>query len=294
MRKFKGIFYGIVSSATFGMIPLFALPLMGGGMHNEFILFYRFMLSAIIMGIILVIKAKSFAVNLRQLLALMFLGFCYAVTANLLLSAYDYLSSGMATTIHFLYPVAVTLIMGFLFGERLSVWALLGIVLAVCGVGLMCLGEGVGSISLKGLLLAIGTVFTYSVFIVGVNKSWAKGVDGHTVTFYVLLSGAILFGINSLFSYGSIDLPATGSDILNLVLLAVVPTMISDLTLVLAIQHIGSTLTSILGAMEPLTAVLLGVIIFGENFTSFHLVGVLLILVAVASVVVTRRVEQQA
>lgn len=289
MRKFKGVFYGIASSATFGMIPLFALPLMRGGMQNESILFYRFMLSALMMGAVLVVKGKSFRVNTKQLLALLFLGFCYAMTANLLLNAYDYLSSGIATTIHFLYPVAVTLIMSVLFRERLSAWALMGIILAVCGVGIMCLGEGLGTVSLKGLLLAIGTIFTYSVFIVGVNRSWAKNIDGHTVTFYVLLSGALLFAINSLSSFGTIDIPTTTPDIVNLVLLALVPTMISDLTLVLAIQHIGSTLTSILGAMEPLTAVLLGVIIFGEHFTFLHLVGIVLIVTAVASVIITRR-----
>lgn len=78
---------------------------------------------------------------------------------------------------------------------------------------------------------------------------------------------------------------------LNLVLLAVVPTVISNITLVLAVHHIGGTLTSILGAMEPVTAVCVGAFVFGESFTSGEVIGIALIVVAVTMIILGKPIQ---
>ena len=287
--KFKGVVYGIISSATFGMIPLFAIPVMQSGMAIESILFYRFALSALIMGILAAMQNRSFKVSVKELGTLMVLGLTYASTANLLMNSYEYISSGMATTIHFLYPVLVTLIMFLFFKEKSSVWVFIGILMALAGVALMCMGEGFGTVSSKGLLFAFSTIVTYALFIVGVNSSCVKSMDSHILTFYVLMFGSFLFLGTGVASHGIIELPYSISDAVNLVLLALIPTMISDLTLVLAIKNVGSTVTSVLGSMEPLTAVLLGVLVFHENFTVNHFFGIVLVVTAVSMVIIAKK-----
>ena len=60
----------------------------------------------------------------------------------------------------------------------------------------------------------------------------------------------------------------------------------------LTVRHIGGTLTSVLGALEPVTAVVIGAVAFGEAFTATEAVGIALILVAVVLVILTRRIKE--
>ena len=109
-------------------------------------------------------------------------------------------------------------------------------------------------------------MLTYTIYIVGVKKSRISRLDPMIQAFYVLLFSACFFLVYALFTTGALC-PASGIW-QNLLLLALVPTVVSNLTLVLAIKEIGSTMTSILGSMEPLTAVLVGVLHFGRSSAS--------------------------
>ena len=92
------------------------------------------------------------------------------------------------------------------------------------------------------------------------------------MTLYVLLSSAGFFLINASFNGGVQAIPS-GSALVNLLLLAFLPTLVSNLALVRAIKSIGSTLTSVLGAMEPLTAIVIGVVVFGETISGTMALG---------------------
>ena len=111
MNKFKGFLYGMTASATFGLLPLFTLPTMAEGMKTDSILSYRMMFASLLVAVLMKVRGVSFAVGLRELRWLVFLGFFYYGSAALLFQGYGSMSSGMATTLHFLYPVGVTLIM---------------------------------------------------------------------------------------------------------------------------------------------------------------------------------------
>lgn len=289
MRQSLGLLYGILSSATFGLIPLFTLPLIESGMDMQSILFFRFAISAVLMLAVAKLQKKSLKLSFREFVTLVFLGLCYAATAAMLIHSYEYLSSGMATTIHFLYPVVVALVMTIFFKEPSSFRLFAGIIMAVSGVVMLCSVGGFGNLSITGLTLALSTTVTYALYIVGTGRTCAASLDGHVVTFYVLLFGAFIFGITTLHSEAWIDLPETKSDIINLALLALIPTLVSDLTLVLAIQRIGSTATAVLGALEPLTAVLIGVFVFGEAMTALSVSGIVMIIAAVTLVILSTK-----
>lgn len=286
MHYWKGIFCGILTSATFGMIPLFTLPLIRGGMSFPSILFYRFLLAALLLGAVLFLGRKSFRVTWEELTALSWLSVLYTGSALFLFWGYDYLPSGVATTIIFLYPVFVAVIMALFFGEKPSWLVYLAILLALVGVALL---SGVGSaegIQLKGVLIEVLSALSYGLYIVGVNQSCVKHMGALKLTFYIFLFDTITFLLFAVWKGGLQPVPAGWGNI-NLVLLALVPTVFSNLSLVYAIKNIGSTFSSVLGAFEPLTAMVIGVLVFGEPFTRQLAWGLVCVICAVCLIILS-------
>lgn len=285
MNQLKGLLYGIVSSATFGLIPLFALPALQAGVGLDSVLFYRFGLSALALGIWLLVRQRDLRISMKEFGVLFGLGLFYALTALLLTTAYLYIPSGVATTVHFLYPVVVTAILILFFKDRVSLSVIAASVLAITGVYLLSRNEGSGAVNVKGLLLAMVTVVTYALYIVGVNKSCVHRMEGLKMTFYVLLSCTIVFILNLLVKGKMPDAMPDVQTGIYLVLLALIPTLVSDFTLILSVQHVGSTTTAVLGCMEPLTAVGMGVLFLHENFGFVQVCGMLVIFAAVSIVI---------
>lgn len=279
-----GVLYAIASSATFGLIPLFSIPLLSSGIGSPTILCYRFIVAAIIMAVVLLFTKRNLRLHAKQLGVTVLLSVLYSLTAILLIESYKYIPSGVATTIHFLYPLAVTLSMSWLFGERTTTTTYIAVVVSLVGVALLAWGDHTQGDFQRGVTLALLTVVTYAAYIVGVMRSSASSIDSLVLTFYVLVIGAGLFFIYAVATTG-IEYVHRWSDWRDLIMLALVCTVLSDYTLILAIKRIGSTLTSILGSMEPLTAVVVGVLYFGEQFDSSSVAGLILIITAVVLVI---------
>ena len=294
MNNLRGVLYAVVSSATFGLIPLFSIPLLQGGMSSPAILFYRFGLAAAMMGLIALATRRPLRITWPQTGTLLLLGAMYSVTALGLLRSYTYIPSSVATTINFLYPLGVAIVMTLFFREKNSVWLLVAILISLVGVALLSWGDIGGPQSdraIVGVGFAGAPVLTYTIYIVGVKKSRISRLDPMIQAFYVLLFSACFFLVYALSTTGA-PLPGKWHLWQNLLLLALVPTVVSNLTLVLAIKEIGSTMTSILGSMEPLTAVLVGVLHFGEKFGLDSASGLILIITAVIIVILQAKKKE--
>lgn len=284
MNRLRGFLCGIITSATFGMIPLFTLPLMKAGMTFPSILFYRFLLSAVLIAGILFFTKQSFRITKRECLALAWLSLLYTGSSLFLFWGYNYLPSGVATTIIFLYPVFVALLMTLFFGEKPSWLTYVAILMAVLGVA--CL-SGLGSaegIRIRGVLIEVLSALSYALYIVGVNQSCVKKMGAWKLTFYVFLFDSVTFLLFA-FLNGGLEAVPSVSSWGNLLLLSMVPTVVSNLFLVYAIKLIGSTFSAVLGAFEPLTAMLIGVWVFREPFTRLLLMGLLLIIGSVSLII---------
>lgn len=294
IKSFKGVFYAIISSTTFGLIPLFAIPPVREGMMVNSVVFYRFLFSTIAVGIALTARKTSFRITRDEFSLLFALGVLYASTSLMLMSSYFYIGSGTATTIHFLYPLFVALAMTFVFKERSTAFLYVAVVLALGGVYLLSgMGEG-GDVSWKGYFMAFSTVLTYAGYILIVNRTRINRMNGLKATFWVLLIGTCIFLVNSLATDGDISAFPNWGAFADLLLLSLLCTLVSDLTLILAIQHIGSTITAILGCMEPLTAVAVSVLFLGENCSAEKIAGIIIILCAVVMVIYSSRRKSKA
>lgn len=290
MQKLKGTIWALVSSSTFGLIPLFSMPVLASGVGLDSLCFYRFAFAAVAMGAYMLLSGRSLRISPRELATVALLSVFYGSTSMFLTSSYEFIPSGIATTIHFLYPVLVTTIMIVGFGERASWCIFAAAAMAIGGVYLLSGATNGATIQLRGIVAVLITVVTYATYIVGVNRSAVKDMEGRKMTFYVLLCSAILFYMNLVVRHGgAIDpIPNAGAWV-RLLLLALLPTLLSDLALIYAIQMVGSTTTAILGCMEPLTAVVIGIVCFGERFGATQAVGVVVVLAAVTLVIMAER-----
>ena len=290
MNRLKGFIYGLATSVTFGLIPLFTLPLMQGGMELDSILFYRFLFATLALAGMMKLHKEPFGIDRRDLPILVLLAFFYTVSALFLFWGYDFMGAGVATTLHFTYPVFVTLLMLVLFREKASRVTWLAIAMAVYGVSKLSLKGSELTLHPLGIVIVLLSAVGYASYITTVNKSRVKAMNSRKLAFYVFVFTTLMFAAKAGLNNGIRPIPDAASA-LNLVLLAVVPTVISNITLVLAVHHIGGTLTSILGAMEPVTAVCIGAFVFGEAFTLQEAFGIALILVAVTMIILGKPIQ---
>ncbi|MEG2728746.1 MAG: DMT family transporter [Mucinivorans sp.] len=286
MNRLTGALWGMLSGASFGLIPLFTLPLLHSGLDINSVLFYRFAIAAVMLFGILIIRHTKLNITGGQTLRLALLACLYLVSSLFLLLGYRYMAAGVATTIHFLYPVCVVILMAIFFGERISITSLGAVILAIIGVALLSSGDSPsGAISTPGLVIVLISALAYALYIIGIKKMRLGEIGGLKLTFYVLLITAIMFFAKAtIFDQGIMTLQGA-SNYANAILLALIPTIISNFALIRAIKIIGSTTTSILGALEPMTAVVVGVLIFGEPMSAALALGMLLIIGAVTTIV---------
>ncbi|GFZ41166.1 membrane protein [Bacteroides nordii] len=266
---------------------MFTIPAMQQGMQFESILLYRFAFATLALGVILLIDGQSFYINRRDIPSLLLLAFFYLISAVFLFWGYKFMASGIATTLHFMYPVLTTLIMMLFFREKKSIWRFMAIALAVAGVFFLSQGDDSGSITFTGIFIVLLSALGYALYLVTVSQLKVGQMKGLRLTFYVFLFGTLLLFIG-IGTTGHIQPIPNLHTAGNLAMLAIIPTVISNLALVRAVKCIGSTLTSVLGAMEPVTAVCVGIFMFGEPFTSSVGLGIILIITAVTVIILKR------
>ena len=287
--RLNGIFYAVISSASFGFSPLFSIGLLAAGLSNFDVLSYRWGIAGIVLMIYAFCKKKSLRINsFDEGWKILLLSALRAITSVTLLIGYANISSGIASTINFMYPVIVALCMMFLFGEHKS-WVDIGaIAVAIFGVYLLASGDSLivegGNTSL-GLTCSIISAFSFAAYYILMKQLKADKIEVVKFTTWIMLLSAVYFIICAFIFEGELQMIHEGKNWLYILGLGLWSTMISNFTGVKAVRRIGPTLTSILGALQPVTAVILGVTFLNEHLYMKSLIGILLILAAVTVVV---------
>lgn len=285
LSSLKGIFFGCLAGICYGTNPLGALNLYAEGLSPEVVLCYRFAFAAILLGATLLACRKSFKINKREFGVLLLLGFLFAVCAQTLFASFQFMDAGLASTLLFLYPLEVAVLMGLCFKEKLTAKTAVSIAVSLAGLALLYRGgESGAALSTVGLLLVFISSFSYAVYIIVVNKAELK-MGSVKITFYAVtfcLFFMLLYA--TIFGSGFPPLPTTPGQWGWGLMLGFVPTYLSLVFMAKAIKIVGSTPTAITGALEPLTAVCIGVFVFGEAMTLRLAVGIALILASVVMI----------
>lgn len=291
--KVKGYICGILAAVSYGTNPLGALNLYADGMNTNSVIFYRYALATTILAVILAVQRKSFAVTKREFIVLTVLGALMAASSLTLFASFNFMDAGIASTILFVYPVMVAVIMAVFFKEKVTAITVISITMALSGISLLYKGGDGATLSVIGVLLVVASSLTYAVYIVVVNKSSLR-MSSIKLTFYVLLIGTFFIISYSFLGEGAQLQPLTTMHELTYALvLAVFPTIISLILMVVAVHNVGSTPTAVMGALEPITAVCIGVFVFNEEFTMRLACGCVLILVAVILIVAGKTLPTQ-
>lgn len=287
----KGVILAIISAICYGMNPLGALFLYEEGLNVNSVIFYRFIFASILLAIFMLIKKDSFYLKFKEIILLALLGLLFGISAISLFNSFLYMDAGLASTVLFIYPIFVAIIMALFFKEKNSIITILSIVFAFIGVVLLYESDG-ANVSNFGIFLVIVSSLCYAIYIVIINQ-YLK-MSALKVTFYSMLFCTITILIHSFFDSSLNIMPLVNFNMwFYTIFLALVPTIISLLFLIKAIQLIGSTSASILGALEPLTAVLIGVYVFNEKITFWLVIGIVFILFGVILIILKNILEKK-
>ena len=283
--KSVGILCAILSAVCYGTNPFGALPLYDEGVNTATVLAHRFGLAVILLAVVMLIKGIGFRITRHEFKVLASLGILFAASSITYYQSFHFMDAGIASTILFVYPVMVAVIMALFFRERVTAMTVVAIVLALVGIGLLYKGGNGASLSVVGILLCVLSSLAYAVYIVVVNQSDIK-MSSFKVTFYAMLVCEVTL---VLYSFTSPDLYLHALPSARAwgyaCWLGLVPTVLSLVLMTVAVNHVGATPTAILGALEPLTAVAIGVMVFDETLTLRLVVGIVFILAAVMLVV---------
>ena len=290
-RRAAGFLNGSIAAASYGTNPLFALPLYAGGIGVNSVLFYRYFFAVLIYGLWLkFVKKTSFKITIKEFFPLFFLGIFFSLSSLTLFIAFQYIEAGIACTILFIYPVMVAILMAVFFKEKITRTVVGAICLTTSGIILLYKGNPEMDLNIQGILIVLSSALLYALYIIGVKNIKAiKHIKSDKLCFYVMLFGLLVYVVNLKFctELQIIDKPFLW---LCALALSIFPTIISIETINIAIKLIGSTTTAILGALEPLTAIFFGVLLFHEHLTPRICLGVFMVLAGVI-LIVTRKMR---
>ncbi len=287
--KVKGYILAIITAISFGLIPLFMIPLKATMIALDTILFYRFLIAALALLLYLIYTKESLKTTKKELGILGSLGVFYALSSEFLFLGYDYTTPGIASTILFTYPVIVVMILAVFFKEKITKPIAFSLMITLCGVFSLSIKDTSFTINFFGLFVCLLGALTYAVYIIIINKSSIKA-SGIKITFYSLLFSSAFYFVKAVILGKSLVIPSS-KILLDISIFSLVTTVLSVTTLVYAIKYIGSTPTSIMGALEPVVAIFISVGFFQEKLTFALILGVILILIGVSISIISDRVK---
>ena len=279
-----GYTLGVIAAASYGTNPLFALPLLGAGIDAFSVLFLRYFFAIPMLAVMMVARGRGFGLRRTQVVPLFVLGILMALSSLTLYVSYAYIGAAIASTLLFVYPILVTVIMGIFFHERVSATTVVCLLLATTGIALLYRGDDGAVLHPYGLLLVFLSALSYAIYLVAVNKGQMKEIPTLKLTLYVIVFGLFLFAFR--FQPVTFSILAAKPLLwLSAFCMALFPTAVSLLCTSAAIQKIGSTPVAILGAMEPVTAVAIAILIFNEQLTVRLAVGMFLVIISVTFII---------
>ena len=292
-RKAAGILYGSIGAVCYGTNPLFALHMYGNGYGANSVLFYRYFTAVIIFGLwSKFIKKVSLKIEVKEILPLCIAALMFSLSSLALFHSYSYIDGGIASVILFIYPIFVAIIMALFFKEKISLSTLLSILLVSFGVFLLYKGKNGQNLNLTGLFLVIVSALSYAVYMVLIKKNnILNKMKTEKLTFYIMLFGlsVFIYNLNFLQSLQTVSSPVLWFDIL---MLAILPTIVAIDTLNISIKMIGPTLSAVVSALEPVSAMIFCVVFFHEEITIKIIFGIIVILSAVFIVVPNKKTKR--
>ena len=273
----KGYIYTALSAVIFGLMPLLTKIIIARGATSLTIAFFRVFYVTIVLFFVLKLKKIDLHLEKRDLLSVMLTSiFGSGLTIIILNESYNYVDTGIATSLHFLYPLFVAILCCFFYGEKIKKKQIISLSFAL--VGIICfMSKGNGS--LFGYLLAIASGLTYAFYLVKMDKSGVVKMNALKLSFYLALFTTIEIFTMNLFMQEVVF----KMDVLSYALLLVLALSSSFLATVLlqkGVLLLGSTRASFICLLEPVTSMIVGILWLNEALTFNKGLGGLAIIIS--------------
>jgi|GEM_PF-29136 len=289
----RAFIIALISSATFGMVPFFAVPAQRAGMTVSSLLVYRYAFASLVLLIPVIYTHTSLKLTFKDFLKLFGLGTVFVGTSVTQFLGFKYMDTGAATALQYSYPIFAPILTYFMYKEKLTVRVAVAIVLAIFGC--ICLSGVLSEPSqthehiMWGVLLELGSGLLFAIYLVLIpNCNFDdKRMNSSKLTFYVYAFGFIITVLFALCQGGIEWLGNYSAEIIiKIIILSLLPSAFATITLNMSVKIIGSTLSSILSTMEPVTAMILGVLFLGDQPDMWASVGFVVIIAAVMLIVI--------
>ena len=262
-KNLVGIIQAIFSAILFGLMPLFTKVIFGFGANFASTAFYRTSLPLILVLVLSILEDKSIRINLKELFYLIIASVFFVATSLTLYRSYNFISSGVATTIHFAYPIIIFIINTAITKakpNKVDVFCLL-----MVSIGLILIIDlKSGYIDVRGVILAAISAFTYSFYSIFLERSYLRNLNSLRILFYINLISTFLIIIFITVSGNELIFTFSPFQWAFLLLYSVVITIGATLLYQKSLRKIGATYTSILSCLEPVTSVVVGILIMSE------------------------------
>lgn len=273
----KGYIYTALSAIILGLMPLLTKIIIARGATSLTIPFFRVFYVTIVLFFVLKIKKIDFHLEKRDLLSVILTSiFGSGLTIIILNESYNHVDTGIATSLHFLYPLFVAILCCFFYGEKIKKKQILSLSFAL--VGIICfMSKGNGS--LFGYFLAIASGLTYAFYLVKMDKSGLVKMNALKLSFYLALFTTIEIFTMNLFMQDVVF----KMDVLSYTLLLVLALSSSFLATVLlqkGVLLLGSTRASFICLLEPVTSMIVGILWLNEALTFNKGLGGLAIIIS--------------
>lgn len=279
-NKYKGFIAVIISGIIFGCMPLVAKIIFNNGGNSISLVFYRFLFTCPVLYIINKKNNISMKISKEELKLIIIVSlFGYSATAVLLFMSYNYISTGLATTLHFVYPIFVTIGCIVFFKEKINFVKILCAVLCTFGISLFLQDLSLNN-GLIGIILSFLSGITYSFYMIIIEKSSLKDIPPFKLTYYLCLVSSVILLIYSIITKTfTVDISLYGW--ILTVIFSIVVSIGAVTLLQVGINIIGSQSAAILSTFEPITSVLIGIIIFNEPLNFKIILGIIVIISSV-------------
>ena len=283
--KIKGIIYIVISAILFGITPIMCSKTYSMGNDPFNLVFQRNLFAIPILTIVYIISMKgrnlSFKTKrFKDLAITAIIG--TALTPLLLYSSYEYLGVGAATTIHFMYPLFVTLICILFFKDKISKYQI--VCLAVATIGVLLFMDFKSSGSLLGIIISVLSAVTFAMYMVFMEKKGLAQLNPLINSLYLALISAVFFAITGAIT-GKLKLNLPISLYLYVAAIAFFTSFLGVVLIQKGIGIIGSSLSAIFSLLEPITSIIFSALFLGERFTLMKVIACSLILISILALV---------
>ncbi len=283
MNKYiKGIFLTSFSSIMFGLNPLFVTTLQLSNMNVFWTLIVRFGGSFLFFFLIVNVKNIKYKLKKDIIFKVFLCSLFFLLTSVFLVYSYTRMASGLTTVIHFFYPVVITLMSVHAKREKFTFALAISIILSLLGVYFVTDPSHLKFDSL-GVISSLLSAITISLYLFIVNDKDVKVIDNTVFMVYVNLFAIILLFITSLIipaQFMAISKISYSSDIIFGIIGYIIASALGAYYYAYGTKIVGGPIAGTIGAFEPLTAVLVGILYLAEKCTNLYILGVILILLS--------------